>query len=267
MLKRILSMTILVATLAWADGIPVTAPDGSFTATFPTQPQALGSTFTAMKDGAIFQIISSPSFSDAASQLAAFRRQEERTPGAKIKMIRSGKFEGLEISKTNRSGRSSLSRVFVVENKIYNIEATLPAGQPNTQAVAFVESFQLSSRLNATGNLKQQMEEGTTRYDRAHVVACTSNLKNIATGCEMFASDNGGKYPTSLQQLVGPTYLGRVPTCLSARAATYVYRGGGQRFEVYCSGHHHKVARLPPDYPRIDQSMQVWEGPNKPFRR
>lgn len=38
------------------------------------------------------------------------------------------------------------------------------------------------------------------------LTACKSTMKNIAESVEMYASDNSGKYPPSLDVLVGPQY-------------------------------------------------------------
>jgi len=53
--------------------------------------------------------------------------------------------------------------------------------------------------------------------------ACKSNLKNIATALEMYATDNRGRYPTGLDQLLQPPtpYLKQIPTCPAAGRSTY----------------------------------------------
>ncbi len=41
---------------------------------------------------------------------------------------------------------------------------------------------------------------------------CQSNMKNIGTALELYASDNEGKYPPALQNLI-PGYLESIPRC------------------------------------------------------
>ena len=92
------------------------------------------------------------------------------------------------------------------------------------------------------------------------LTACKSNLKNLATGLEMWASDHRGAYPSDLNQLVGENYLQNIPTCPAARRDTYsrTYRRKGSGFELSCGGCHHHDANLhQPDYPRYDSQ----EGP------
>ncbi len=82
--------------------------------------------------------------------------------------------------------------------------------------------------------------------------ACKSNLKNIATACEMYATDHKGLYPASLKQLT-PDYLRVIPTCPSANADTYSAhyqkKSKPDNFTVRCWGEHHKTLDVPKNYP------------------
>lgn len=73
-------------------------------------------------------------------------------------------------------------------------------------------------------------------------VACSSNLKNIATALEMYACDSQGHYPTRLSQLT-PNYLKTVPTCPAAGAdsysATYQRALKPDGFRLHCGGENH----------------------------
>lgn len=69
---------------------------------------------------------------------------------------------------------------------------------------------------------------------------CGSNLKNLATACDMYAMDNGGHDPASLRHVV-PNYLKTLPTCPTVGAYTYsathpidVWQG----YTITCSGDH-----------------------------
>lgn len=80
---------------------------------------------------------------------------------------------------------------------------------------------------------------------QGHLTACKSNLKSIATACEMYASDNGGRYPISLQELCAGRYLKVIPTCPEAGADTYqnyVATTVPDNFSVSCCGNYHAKA-------------------------
>ncbi|MCW5872921.1 MAG: hypothetical protein KIS61_37085, partial [Candidatus Eremiobacteraeota bacterium] len=73
------------------------------------------------------------------------------------------------------------------------------------------------------------------------ILGCTQNLKGIATGLEMYASDHSGRYPASLQELV-PKYLQSIPACPAARRDTYSASwrvAGGEGFYMCCAGNNH----------------------------
>jgi hypothetical protein len=90
--------------------------------------------------------------------------------------------------------------------------------------------------------------------------ACKSNLKNIATGLEMWASDHQGKYPERLSQLT-PDYLKTLPTCPAAGQDTYSahYKRRPAGFSVYCWGHHHKDMRVQRNRPAYNSEQGLVE--------
>lgn len=75
------------------------------------------------------------------------------------------------------------------------------------------------------------------------LTACKSNLKNIATGLEMYSTDFEGKYPDSLAKL-SPDYLKVVPDCPAAGSDTYSgsYKvsTSPDTYAFACSGNHHR---------------------------
>jgi len=82
------------------------------------------------------------------------------------------------------------------------------------------------------------------------LTACQSNLKNIGTGMEMYASDNADLYPDSLDA-VAPDYLRQIPTCPAAGSNTYRYESAPDysAYTVFCQGNHHTHVRVGPDQP------------------
>jgi hypothetical protein len=81
--------------------------------------------------------------------------------------------------------------------------------------------------------------------------ACKSNLKNIATACEMYSTDNAGRYPTDIKQLA-PEYLKTVPTCPSSSSA-YSFESTKipDLYTITCQGDPHQLGKGLPSYNAI----------------
>jgi|EP01012_Entosiphon_sulcatum_P053536 prepilin-type N-terminal cleavage/methylation domain-containing protein len=89
---------------------------------------------------------------------------------------------------------------------------------------------------------------------QGQLTACKSNLKNIATALEMYASDFGGRYPNNAtaDQLTSGNYLKLIPTCPAAGKNTYSTSNGGvgvytsittpDSFTMVCVGTNHAKA-------------------------
>lgn len=84
------------------------------------------------------------------------------------------------------------------------------------------------------------------------LTACKSNLRNIATGIEMYAVDNGARYPGTLAVLT-PNYLKTIPSCPTATVDTYSasFTSGADPdiFNLFCEGSFHIQLSLPADHP------------------
>jgi type II secretory pathway pseudopilin PulG len=81
---------------------------------------------------------------------------------------------------------------------------------------------------------------------RSHgqLAACESNMKNIATGLEMYATDNDGNYPPSLDSLTENSgeygaIMKNIPICPSCQKS-YIYSavnaGKSSTFTLECGG-------------------------------
>jgi hypothetical protein len=101
-----------------------------------------------------------------------------------------------------------------------------------------------SNMLDMAGSVFLESFNGAR--EQGQLTACQSNLKNIGTACEMYSTDHAGRYPKTLAELV-PDYLQAIPTCPAAGSDTYssTYKAstGPDRFELACSGNHHKQRR------------------------
>ena len=95
---------------------------------------------------------------------------------------------------------------------------------------------------------------------QAALTACKSNLKNVATALEMYATDNGGKLPERLSQLTGNYYLKTIPSCPVSRSDTYsgsYEHAPPTSFTLYCQGHHHREASKDPNQPLFTSAKGI----------
>ncbi len=102
---------------------------------------------------------------------------------------------------------------------------------------------------------------------QGQVTSCKANLKNIGTACEMYATDNAGRYPDTLGKLKDPAngaqpYLKAIPNCPSAGTPTYYYtsKSNPDRYIVYCSGTNHTAAGCAKDYPAFTATVGLVEN-------
>lgn len=96
---------------------------------------------------------------------------------------------------------------------------------------------------------------------QGQLAACESNLKNIATALEMYATDNSGDYPTELVTLTssghatGGGYMKTIPQCPSARGTSYAYTYCTipDNFTMWCTGTSaHTAAGVSDKYPQYN---------------
>lgn len=88
---------------------------------------------------------------------------------------------------------------------------------------------------------------------QGQLTACKSNQKNIATACEMWSTDNNGRYPKNLDQLT-PNYLKYIPECPKAGKPTYNFTSttAPDGYALFCEGSHHADVGIPADYPKYN---------------
>jgi len=95
-------------------------------------------------------------------------------------------------------------------------------------------------------------------HSQGQLTQCKTNLKNLATALEFYASDNDGRYPTRLDKLArGKAYLLELPTCPADTGAAYAYRVSSRPdcFSLRCEGIHHFQA------PRYSSEIQCHDHP------
>lgn len=100
---------------------------------------------------------------------------------------------------------------------------------------------------------------------RGSGTACKSNLKNIGTALEMYATDFKGDYPRLLGGLT-PNYLKTIPTCPAVGSVTYLYvgtnAGNHSLYTVVCGGLNHEGMGInAPNYPQYTSATGLIERP------
>lgn len=108
---------------------------------------------------------------------------------------------------------------------------------------------------------------------QGQLTACKSNCKNIATALEMYASDNGGRYPAAgnfQSSLTAGNYLKLIPTCPAAGTATYIGTYMSTQtpdaFSFNCAGNNHGKAYTgfnanSSNYPQYDAEQGLLDHP------
>jgi len=80
---------------------------------------------------------------------------------------------------------------------------------------------------------------------QGQLAACESNLKNIATALEMYATDFSGDYPSTISLLTdtsattaGGAYMKAIPNCPSITTSpySYTYNSTPDNFTLNCGG-------------------------------
>ncbi|MBI3926510.1 MAG: hypothetical protein HY319_13295 [Armatimonadetes bacterium] len=139
----------------------------------------------------------------------------------------------------------------------YNEKVRVPrdAATGEYKLIITVDDTVADKKVERTFDFSVKADPAMQNVDRrayGQYLACQSNVKNVATGLEMWSTDNEGRYPGSLAQLV-PDYLRAIPTCPSAGTDSYspTYRSSTDPdvFTVLCQGAHHTDAGAPENYP------------------
>lgn len=134
----------------------------------------------------------------------------------------------------------------------------LAAGCANTETPSNPPTTPAPATPVATATAADEM---TKAQAEGQFTACKSNIKNIGTALEMYATDYSGKYPPAEPglDLLAPNYLRAIPSCPAAGEVTYSYaegpdaelNGSGYQdyYEVRCVGSNHTMAGAEGDLP------------------
>ncbi len=118
---------------------------------------------------------------------------------------------------------------------------------------------------NGSPDVRMSVAELNLKLAEDDILMCKSNLKNVGTACEMWSTDNNGRYPKTLAELT-PKYLKEIPVCPAAGtdtySATFKSRAAPDLFRVKCEGEFHKLAECPADYPQYRSDVGLISQPS-----
>jgi hypothetical protein len=107
--------------------------------------------------------------------------------------------------------------------------------------------------VNASSRQRWSLEQAEQLLAKSEWESCQKELKAIESALEMYASDNGGRYPFSLNKL--ESYLKGPLYCPAAASDTYsqsyLVRQAPDAYSVGCEGQHHAKAGIRENCPRI----------------
>lgn len=84
-------------------------------------------------------------------------------------------------------------------------------------------------------------------HPSGRLTVCESNMKNIASALEIYATDNMGDYPENLQKLLDGKYMKSLPHCLGPEDDIWTYIiGGWNNFESKPYGY--EVCNMPDNF-------------------
>lgn len=90
--------------------------------------------------------------------------------------------------------------------------------------------------------------------------ACKTNLRNIATALEMYATDNNGTFPPTLDR-IAPAYLKVLPVCSHHGEDTYstAFQSTTSAYTILCAGAWHRAQGSSPNYPQYTSDTGLLE--------
>lgn len=87
---------------------------------------------------------------------------------------------------------------------------------------------------------------------KADLTDCQANLKTLATACDFYSIEHGGRYPQNLDQLA-PHLLKSVLPCCPTTATQYEFQSSETpyAFTLYCMGANHIQAGQAANFPQF----------------
>ena len=135
---------------------------------------------------------------------------------------------------------------------------------PEVIEVHTSDKFEMTSEYRQETVARVDLEKLVGRAGaQKRLTSCKSNLKNLATACEMYCTDWSGNYPHNLG-LLTPNYMKIIPPCPAGGTAyAYEWATVPDMFTMVCKGSHHLDAGTPANYPQYSAEQGLIERPYK----
>lgn len=242
---RVPLLALLLTSLAVAEPTLYVTADGMGKVTFPAPVPDRPGGFILFHDSSLFTFGLMTWAKAPALYYEGSRTLRLLERGVSVREVQAGPIVGQEFHSVSAEGRHNLLQEFAANGNVYQFSAYYSGAQPPAEVSRFFASISFSPE--ALDNRHRP---------RSRLIQCSVALDGLATALLDAAARQGGKFPA------------RLPAQEPCPAGgTYVFQPQGFGFTIYCSGNHHQEAGTPPDYPRIDRSRQVLEGPAKPLPR
>ncbi len=250
---RALSLALLLSGPVFSEPYTFITPDGMAKAVFPEAvPDHPEGFMLTHGDNSYFFKLFPWAESDTSGYFELCKRHTLSQPGGTVRELHAGPVTGLE-RHTVSENRHRVTREYVANGNLYTFVAMYRDSQQPAEVDTFLNSIAFAPEAT-----------NPAHRGRSRLVNCSIRLDGLVRSFRAYAENHGGSYPTSLQQLVQAQY----PVFASCESgAPYVLQLQADHFTIHCSGEHHREAGCPKDFPRIDQTRQVWEGPDKILHR
>lgn len=168
--------------------------------------------------------------------------------------------QGVEADHPQYSGMDGLQEGRTAETK-EEVDPNRPVPDKSLEEPSMIVAVPVKSVAEAHNVMVTAVE--TNRAKPAE--QCGSNLENIGTALQMYASDHDGEYPSKLSDLTEGYYLYEVPSCPVSKTDTYsetykLARGSDDKvtgFSVYCKGHNHPELEADKPFYSLDEGLQM----------
>lgn len=92
--------------------------------------------------------------------------------------------------------------------------------------------------------------------NQGRLSACKQNVRAMASAIESYATDNRGRYPSTLNRL-SPAFISALPTCPVTKSSSpyetgYESSTGPDNYTISCAGGNHTTVGLPANYPQYN---------------
>ncbi len=220
-------LAFLLALLLCA-AFPYTSADGLCQAEFPAAVPDRPGGFLVFHNGNLYSFALKAWNQSPERYFESSRLFRSLEKGVQERRLQVGPVAGLEFHTVSPEGRHNVVQEFAANGFVYEFSVYYSGEQPE-EVAGFFRSIRFSSAA----------KDGA----RTRLIQCSVLLDGLAS------------------ELIDHHPFPSQPRCPAGGA--YILEQNGLEFSIHCDGDH----GLPPGYPRIDQTRQIFEGPGRPLPR